>query len=177
VISDPCEVMGNVVAAEASLLQASADSDVVLDAWAISEAELHRSRLPDRLIAARGTSIRVHLRNETCQGAVLEVGDEILVLESRSDITAVMVSSIVSIDGLPHALRPETYAPQRVSITWASLLRQWLGAASVRLALVDGCCLRARIESVGSDHLDVRDADDARVVIALAAITSATISR
>ena len=176
-ISDPCEVMGNVVAAEASLLQASTDSDVVLDAWAISEAEFHRSRLRDRLNAARGMSIRVYLRNETCEGLVLEVGDEILVLESRREITAVMVSSIVSIDGLPHALRPESQELQRLSTTWASILRQWMSAASVRISLADGRCLRARIESVGSDHLDVRDADDAHEVIALAAVTSATISR
>jgi len=176
-IGDPCEVMGNVVAAEASRIQASADSDVVLDAWAISEAELHRSRLRDRLIAARGASIMVHLRHETYRGVVLEAGDEILVLENSMEITAVMVSSIVMIDGLPRALRPETQAPQRVSITWASILRQWLGAASVRISLADGRCLRAWIESVGSDHLDVRDADDSLVVIALAAITSATITR
>jgi len=87
------------------------------------------------------------------------------------------VSSIVSIDGLPHALRPESQELQRLSTTWASILRQWMSAASVRISLADGRCLRARIESVGSDHLDVRDADDAHEVIALAAVTSATISR
>lgn len=44
-VADPCEAMGNIVAAEASLLQASADTDLLLDAEAISEAETQRSRL------------------------------------------------------------------------------------------------------------------------------------
>jgi hypothetical protein len=87
------------------------------------------------------------------------------------------MAAIVSIDSLPHALRQESAGSPQVSVTWSSVLRDWSASAFVRLSLVDGRHLCGRIESVGSDHADIRDSDGEGQTVMLAAIRSAVISR
>ena len=176
-VADPCEAMGNIVAAEASLLQASADTDLLLDAEAISEAETQRSRLRDRLEAAEGLALRVHVIDASHVGRMVAAGDGILVIDGGDVVSALSVPSIVSIDYLPHALRPEGLSRSSVSVTWSSVLREWASSACVRLTLIDGRVLRARVDVVGSDHLDVRDCDGASSIVMFAAIRSAVISQ
>ena len=175
--SDPVEAMGNVVALEASRLQSLSDSDLVLEALAISEAEMQRSRLHDRLAAAVGLTLCVHLPGERLSGSVQAVGAEVVVIESPGEITAVAVGSIVSIEGLPRALRLEHEQVPRVRVTWSSVLRGWAESALIRFSLSDGRCVRAWVESVGGDHLDLRDAEGARQTVPFTAIRKAAINR
>ena len=175
--SDPVEEMGNVVALEASRLQSLSDSDVVLEALAISEAEMQRSRLHDRLAAAVGLTVCLHLPGERLSGSVQAVGAEVVVIESPGEITAVAVGSIVSIEGLPRALRLEHEQVPRVRVTWSSVSRGWAESALIRFSLSDGRCVRAWVESVGGDHLDLRDAEGARQTVPFTAIRKAAINR
>ena len=179
--SDPVEAMGNVVALEASRLQSLSDSDLVLEALAISEAEMQRSRLHDRLAAAVGLTLCVHLPGERLSGSVQAVGAEVVVIESPAEITAVAAGSIVSIEGLPRALRLEHEHEHeqvpRVRVTWSSVLRGWAESALIRFSLSDGRCVRAWVESVGGDHLDLRDAEGARQTVPFTAIRKAAINR
>jgi hypothetical protein len=175
--SDPVEALGNVVALEASRLQSLRDSDVLLEALAISEAEIQRSRLCDRLDAAVGLTVCVHLSGERLSGYVRAVGTDVLFIESPGVLTAVAVGSIVSIEGLPRALRLEHEQVPRVRITWSSVFREWAESALIRFALSDGRCVRAWVESVGGDHLDLRDAEGARQTVPFTAIRKAAINR
>jgi hypothetical protein len=174
---DPVEAMGNVVALEASRLQSLRDSDVLLEALAISEAELQRSRLRDRLEAAVGRTICVHLPGECLSGFVQAVGAEVLVIESPGALTAVAVGSIVSIEGLPRALRWEHEKAPRVRVTWSSVFREWAESALIRFALSDGRCVRAWVESVGGDHLDLRDSEGLVQAVMFSALRKAVINR
>jgi len=173
--SDPVEAMGNVVAQEASRLIALRDNDVLLDALAISEAELQRSRLHDRLDAATGLTIGIHLPGERLSGSVQAAGAEFVVIESPGELTAVAVASIVSIEGLPRALRLE-HEP-RVRVTWSSVFREWAESGLIRFALSDGRCARGWVDSVGGDHLDLRDTDGAVQVVMFTAVRKAATSR
>jgi hypothetical protein len=176
---DPVEAMGNVVALEASRLQSLRDSDVLLEALAISEAELQRSRLRDRLEAAVGLTICVHLPGECLSGFVQAVGAEVLVIESPGALTAVAVGSIVSIEGLPRALRLEHEHEQvpRVRVTWSSVFREWAESALIRFTLSDGRCVRAWVDSVGGDHLDLRGSEGTVQMVMFSAIRKADINR
>ena len=174
---DPVEVMGNVVALEASRLQSLRDSDVLLEALAISEAEVQRSRLLDRLEAAVGLTVCVHLPGERLFGSVQAVGAEVVVIESLGELTGVAVGAIVSIEGLPRALRFEQEQAPRVRVTWSSVFREWAESALIRLELSDGRCVRAWVDSVGSDHLDLRDSEGIFQTVTFSAICKATINR
>ena len=175
--SDPVEVMSNVVAQEASWLQSLHDSDMVFDARAISEAEQRRSRLVDRLEAAVGLTIGVHLPGERLSGCVRAAGAEVVVVESPGLLTAVSVGSMLSIEGLPKALRDEHQQLPLALVTWSTVMREWSDSVPIRFTLSDGRCVAAWVESVGSDHLDLRDCEGERRVILIAAIRKATISR
>jgi hypothetical protein len=174
---DPVEVMGNVVAQEVSRLQSLHDSDMVLDALAISEAERRRSRLADRLEAAVGLTIGVHLLGERLSGFVRAAGAEVMVIESLGQITAVAVGSLMSIEGLPKALRAEHQQLPPAPVTWSTVMREWSESALIRFTLSDGRCVAAWVDSVGSDHLDLRDSEGESLVVLLSAIRKATISR
>jgi len=175
--SDPVEAMGNVVAQEASRLIALRDNDVLRDALAISEAELQRSRLHDRLDAAVGLTIGIHLPGERLSGSVQAAGAEVVVIESPGELTAVAVASIVSIEGLPRALRLEHEHEPRVRVTWSSVFREWAESGLIRFALSDGRCARGWVDSVGGDHLDLRDTDGAVQVVMFTAVRKAATSR
>jgi len=153
---DPCEVMSKVVAQEASYLQARSDDQLLVDALAIAEAEQQRTRMSDRLEAARGLVIGAHLPAGVFRGRVLAVGSGILVLDSSEACMAIATSSIISVEGLPYALRAESEAVRRLQTTWSSILRDWLEVAPVRFTLADGRCVQAFVDSVGEDFVDVR---------------------
>ena len=174
---DPVEAMGNVVALEASRLQSLRDSDVLLEALAISEAESQRSRLCDRLEAAVGLTVCVHLPGERLSGSMQSVGAEVVVIESPGVLTAVAVGFIVGIEGLPRALRFEHGQAPRVRITWSSVFREWAESALIRFALSDGRCMRAWVDSVGGDHLDLRDSEGTAQTVMFSAIRKAAINR
>lgn len=174
---DPLEAMTNVVLHEASRLQSLLDSDTLCDALAVSEAELQRSRLPDRLEAAIGLAVSLHLPGEHLSGCVRAVGAEIVIIESQHQLMALALGSLVSIDGLPKALRAEPDCLPRVRITWSSVLREWAELGLIHLVLSDGRCVIAWVDSVGGDHLDLRDCDGKALVVMLSAIRRATISR
>lgn len=177
--SDPVETMNNVVALEASRLQSLRDNDLLLDAWAISEAEQQRSRLHDRLDAAVGEVVCLHLPGERLSGSVQAVGAEVVVIENPDELTAVAVGTIVSIEGLPRTLRSEHHDGHRsrVRVTWSSVLREWAESALMRLSLSDGRCVRAWVDSVGGDHLDLRDSEGNSQVVMFTAIRKAAINR
>jgi hypothetical protein len=175
--TDPLEAMGNVVAQEASRLQSLRDTDVLLDALAISDAELQRSRLHDRLDSAAGLEICLHLPGERLSGSVLDVGSEVVVIESPGELTAVAVGSIISIEGLPRALRVEHDHVPRLRVTWSSVFRAWAEPGLIRFSLSDGRCVRAWVDSVGGDHLDLRDAEGAIQVVMFTAVRKASINK
>jgi hypothetical protein len=175
--SDPCEVMSAVVIQEASRLQAETDGELLLEAYAIAESELQRSRMRERFEAARGTVIRIHLPGVVHEGVLTDVGDALVTLVSDKTCEAIAISSITTVDRLPLALRSEGEIHVRVLLTWSSILREWSTSPSLRLSLIDGRLLRGRIESVGSDYVDVRDADGSGHVVMIAALRSAVISR
>jgi hypothetical protein len=175
--SDPVEAMGNVVALEASRLQSLRDSEVMLEALAISEAESQRSRLRDRLEAAVGLTVCVHLPGERLSGSVQAVGAEVVVIETPGVLTAVAVGSIVSIEGLPRTLRLEQEQAPRVRVTWSSVFREWAESGLIRFALSDGRCVRGWVDSVGGDHLDFRDSEGTVRTVIFSAIRKAAINR
>lgn len=175
--SDPVEVMEWVIAQESSVLQAHSDDEVLLDALAIAEAEQQRTRLDDRLEAALGSPVRVDLLGESLHGTVAGVGNDLLLLESEEASVAVARTSVIGFDRLPRALRAEGAASRRVAITWAAVLREWSEEGSVRFTLVDGRQVRATVDSVGGDHVDIRADDGCSAVLVFAAIRSAVISR
>ncbi|MGI9135935.1 MAG: hypothetical protein ACR2JS_02600 [Candidatus Nanopelagicales bacterium] len=171
---DPCEVMMNVIEQESSLLEAIANDDLLVDAQAIAEAEQQRARRRDRLEAARGLRIGVGVPGACLRGVVAAVGDELVVLETPGECTAIAVTSILWVEGLPHALRREAEHSRAVCMTWSSLLRRWCGQALVRITLVDGHFVRAWLESVGSDHVDIREADGVSRMVLHSAISTAS---
>jgi len=175
--SDPCEVMELLIAQEFSLLQARVDDEVFSDAHAIAAAEQQRSRLGDRLKEAQGHSLRVHVLGETLRGAVGAVGAEILVLESEQRRLAIAIASVLGIEGLPRVLRAEGADSPRIAVTWAAVLREWSQVAPVRFTMVDGRQLRAAVDSVAGDHLDIRTDHGSSMVIPIAAIRYAEVSR
>lgn len=175
--SDPFAVMSAVVTQELSRLQANADLELLGDASAIAQAETQRTRIRDRFDAACGSWIQVHGPGGVVQGRLSTVGEGLILLESDVTCQAISMAAIVSIDSLPHALRQESAGSPRVSVTWSSVLRDWSASAFVRLSLADGRHVCARIESVGSDHADIRDSDGVGQTVMLAAIRSAVISR
>lgn len=174
--SDPREVMDWVIAQEASRLQLMSDDDVKCEAQAIAEAESQRAHLTDRLEAALGSMIRVTMLGEALSGTLVEFGSEILVLDSERCRTAVALASVTGIEGLPRALRNEARV-RAIPLTWSAVLREWSESGPVRFTLVDGSRMRAVIEWVGGDHLDIRYDDGHSVVLMLGAIRCAAISR
>ena len=174
---DPVEAMENLIAQEVSRLQSLRDNDVFLDALAIREAEIQRSRLLDRLEAAAGITICLHLPGERLTGSVQDVGAEVVVIESRDEVTAVALASIIGIEGLPRALRFEQEQAPRVRITWSSVFREWAESALIRFSLSDGRCVRAWVDSVGGDHLDLRDGEGTVQTVMFSAIRKAAINR
>ncbi len=151
--------MGFVVAQEASRLQSITDEEVLLDAQAIAEAEMQRSRVDDRLRAALGRRLYCHLPGITVQGMVREVGAEILVLDSEVAAYVISRASVLSLAGLPHALRFEGDVAGRVTVTWSAMLREWAQESAVQFTMCDGECLSGVIEAVGADFVDVRHPD------------------
>jgi hypothetical protein len=103
------------------------------------------------------------------------VGSEVVVIESPGELTAVAVASIVSIEGLPRALRIEHEQVPRLRVTWSSVFREWAELALVRFSLSDGRCVRAWVDSVGGEHLDLRDAEGAVQVVMFTAVRQASI--
>ncbi len=175
--ADPCEVMELVIVQEASLLQARVDDEVLIDAHAIAEAEQQRSRFGDRLREALGCSVRVHLPGETLRGVVSDVGAEVLVLESEQARLAIATSAVMSIEGLPRVLRVEGTSSPRIAVTWAAVLRDWSQVAPVRFTLVDGRQVRAGVDTVAGDHVEIRPESDSLIVVPFAAIRYAEVSR
>ena len=171
-VLDPCEAMGRVVAQELSLLQACSDEEMLMDALAIAEAEQQRASLHDRLEAAFGLRIRIWLEGESLHGTVIAVGAHVVVLESDEARVALAVASILSVEGLPHALRRETDVRRSARTSWSAVLRESRRSASVRITLIDGRCLRASVESVGGDHCDIRAIDGTRSTLLLSALRS-----
>ena len=175
--SDPCEVMEFLIAQESSLVQAGVDDEVFIDAYAIAEAEQQRSRLGDRLKEALGCLVHVHLPGENLRGVISDVGAEVLVLESEQTRLAVAISSVLGIEGLPRVLRAEHTNSPRVSVTWAVVLREWSQVAPVRFSLVDGRQVRASVDAVAGDHLDIHPDHGNSIVLPLSAIRYAEVSR
>jgi pyrroline-5-carboxylate reductase len=176
-VADPCEVMEWVIVQEASQLQVQADDEVVAEARAIAETEQQRTRLRDRLMAARGQVIRIDVPGEILRGVVVDVGADIVVIESADSRVVVSIAAAVSIEGLPHALRREAGESHRVITTWSAILRECIYAVRVRFTLADGRNLHAIVESVGADHVDIRQVDETCQTLPFAAIRSAEISR
>lgn len=174
---DPVEVLNDVLAQEASRLQSQHDHDMVFDALAIAEAERRRSRLADRLEAAVGLAIGVHLPGERLSGTVRAAGAEVVVIESHGQITAVAVGSLMSVEGLPRALRAEHQQLPLARVTWSTVMREWSDSVLIRFTLSDGRCVAAWVDSVGSDHLDLHDSEGGSLVVLYSAIRKAIISR
>ncbi len=172
---DPVQVMEWVIAQESSVLQSNSDDEVYLDALAIAETEKQRTRLDDRLEAARGSSVRVDLPGESLHGTLVDVGDELLLLESEEACVAIARASVISFGRLPRALRAEGANSRHVPITWAAVLREWGERRSVRFTLVDDRQVRGTVDSVGGDHVDIRADDGRSAVLVFTAIRSAVI--
>lgn len=170
--SDPLDVMRRVVEQEASLLQAVEDDDLLEDARAIAEAEQQRTRLRDRLEAARGMPIRVSVPGETLCGVLIDSGIDLVVLESETTRALVSLSQVTALEGLPLALREEGASADRVQLTWSAAMRTHVDGAPLQFTLVDGTCLRVVVDSVGADHVDLRGADRGVRTVPLAAIRS-----
>jgi len=174
---DPREVMGLVIDQEASLLQSHADEEVVLDASAIAEAEQQRTRLFDRLEAARGQVIRCSVPGMVVRGALADHGPELLVLSTGETRVAVDLSSLMRIEGLPQALRREVESPGAVPLTWSAVLRDWAHDGVVRFTMITGECVSASIEAVGADHVDIREFDGIRATLLISSLRMAVSSR
>jgi hypothetical protein len=169
--SDPCEVMGLVIAQEWSLISSLRDEELLSDAQSIAEAEQRRTRVLDRLEAACGQQIHVRLAGGCVSGTLRELGAGVLLLEGEHDLIAVGSLGIISLRELPPALRREGTPASPLPITWPSILRRHFDSVPVRMQLADGCQLRGLVESVGADHLDVRELDGTRHTVMFTGIS------
>jgi hypothetical protein len=57
------------------------------------------------------------------------------------------------------------------------VFREWAESALIRLELSDGRCVRAWVDSVGGDHLDLRDSEGTVQTVIFSAIRKAAINR
>ena len=148
-------------------LEAQADSAAQLDLDAEvadrTRTERGRIRLSDRLRAADGP-VTVRVAGEVLQGRVLDVGPDWLLLElGDPPATEVLVAlaAIQAIDGLPaRAAEPGSAGRVAERLDLRHVLR---GLARDRepvvVASTDGVRLRARLDRVGADHVDLTPLD------------------
>lgn len=142
-----------------------ADLEAQLDAAAADElraevadrtrAELADVWLADRLRAAVGAAVAVHLRGgEVVAGRVEDVGPEWVVLSDVRGQALVPLGAVGSVAGLPRRVAPPGGEVLR-RLTLRSALRALVrDRAPVRLALL-GAELVGTLDRVAGDHVDV----------------------
>lgn len=124
--------------------------------------------LPDRLVAAVGRTVALHLlapaggagHQGSLEGRLVVAAEQWLVLATGTMPAPVLVpltalGSVVGLDRLAPAEGPPTVA-RRLSL--ASALRGLARDRSpVRVDLLDGTCWHGTIDAVGADHVDLAE--------------------
>jgi hypothetical protein len=134
--------------------------EIDADVQAVLAAEWANVQLLDRLVAARHSTLVLHLIDgQRVQGVCWQVGtDWVGVADGWA--YAVPIGRVVAYLGLPPAL----HEPKRRLQTWTSLLRELQGAVLIKAMRVE---YRGFVTAVAHDHLEL----DASVVLPYSAIT------
>lgn len=128
-----------------------------------TRTERGRIRLSDRLRAAEDP-ITVRIGGDLIRGRVLDVGpDWVLLALSDPPVTEILVATaaIQAIDGLTmRAQEPGSAGPVAERLDLRHVLRSLVrDREPVILATADGSMLRARLDRIGADHLDLTPLD------------------
>jgi hypothetical protein len=128
--------------------------EIDADVQAVLAAEWANVRLLDRLIAARHSTLVLHLIDgQRVQGTCWHVGtDWVGIADSWAYV--IPIDRVVAFMGLPPAL----HEPKRTLQSWTSLLRELECAVLIKAMRGEH---RGRVTSVAHDHLEL----DASVVL------------
>lgn len=125
-----------------------------------SRREAAQVRLRDRLAAAVGATVTVHLPGAgQVQGVLADCGvDWLLLEEPGGGEVLVPLAALLGIAGVGStaAVPDESAVGRRLDLRWAlrGLARD---RAAVRLVVVDGSVLPGTIDRVGADHVDLAE--------------------
>ena len=124
-----------------------------------SRREAALVRLRDRLAAAVGATVTVHLPGAgQVQGVLADCGVDWLLLEQGAGEVLVPLSAVLGVTGAgPAAAAPdESAVGARLDLRWAlrGLARS---RTAVRLVLLDGSVVAGTLDRVGADHVDLAE--------------------
>ena len=125
-----------------------------------SRLEAARVRLPDRLRAAVGTHLHLHLLGAgPLAGRLADCGGEWLLLEEDGGREALApLVAVLGVSGLGGRTAPadSSAVAKRLDLRWA-LRAIARSRATVIVRLVDGSALTGTLDRVGADHVDLAE--------------------
>lgn len=140
--------------------EAAADAELGAEIAERSRREAALIHLRDRLAAAHGAAVTVHLPGAgQVQGLLADSGIDWLLLEERGagEILVPLVALLgVAGAGAAVAVPDDSAVGRRLDLRWAlrGLARS---RTAVRLVLIDGSVVLGTIDRVGADHVDLAE--------------------
>jgi hypothetical protein len=125
-----------------------------------ARTEQARVRTADRLAAATGDSVVVHVPGAgALRGTLRDAGVDWLLLEEQAGREALVpLAAVLSVAGLPRGAAPagEGVVGKALDLRWAlrGLVRD---RAGVTLVLRDGTAVPGTLDRVGADHVDLAE--------------------
>ena len=140
-------------------VDAALDAELEGEVAERSRREAALVRLRDRLLAAVGATVGVHLPGAgQVQGVLADCGVDWLLLEQGGGEVLVPLPAVLGVTGVG-----ATAAAQDDSSVGASLDLRWAlrglarSRAAVRLVLLDGTVVSGTLDRVGADHVDLAE--------------------
>ena len=125
-----------------------------------SRREAAQVRLADRLAAAVGVPVTVHLPGAAqVRGVLVDTGVDWLLLEEHGAVEVLVpLAGVLGVTGVgAAAATPDDSAVgRRLDLRWA-LRGLDRSRSAVRLVLVDGSVLPGTLDRVGADHVDLAE--------------------
>lgn len=140
--------------------EAALDAELTAEVAERSRREAALARLGDRLAAATGAAVTVHLTGAgQVSGTVLDTGVDWLLLEQAGAAEVLVpLAAVLGVLGAGMSVAPQerSAVARRLDLRWAlrGLARS---RAAVRLVLVDGSVLPGTLDRVGADHVDLAE--------------------
>lgn len=139
---------------------AAHDAELAAEVAERSRREAASAHLGDRLAAAVGAPLTLHLPGSTrVHGALVDTGvDWLLLEEPGAGEVLVPLAAVLGVTGAGAATAApdESAVGRRLDLRWAlrGLARS---RTAVRLVLVDGSVLAGTLDRVGADHVDLAE--------------------
>jgi hypothetical protein len=141
-------------------LDAASEAELAAEVAERSRREAALVHLRDRIAAAAGSRVTVHLPSAgQVQGVLVDSGVDWLLLEGQGGgEVLVPLAALLGVAGVgaTAAVPDESAVGRRLDLRWA-LRGLTRGRTAVRLVLVDGTVLPGTLDRVGADHVDLAE--------------------